>query len=92
MPYAIEITPFYTKRLVKFLKKHPDIQATYQKTISLLEINPMHPSFRLHRLSGKLSDLHSVSIDMRYRITIEFYIQDKKIIPVNIGTHDDVYS
>ena len=92
MPYTIEITPFYTKRLVKFLKKHPDIQATYQKTISLLEINPMHPSLRLHRLSGKLSDLHSVSIDMRYRITIEFYIQDKKIIPVNIGTHDDVYS
>ena len=92
MPYTIEVTPFYTKRLVKFLKKHPDIQTKYRKTISLLEINPMHPSLRLHGLSGKLSDLHSVSIDMRYRITIEFYIQDKKIIPVNIGTHDAVYS
>ena len=92
MPYEIEITPFYTKRLVKFLKKHPDIQTKYCKTISLLELNPFHPSLRLHKLSGKLSDLHSVSIDMSYRITIEFYIQDEKIIPVNIGTHDDVYS
>ncbi|CAA6819030.1 MAG: Unknown protein, partial [uncultured Sulfurovum sp.] len=40
---------------------------------------------------GKLKELHSVSIDMQYRISIEFYIEDNKIIPVNIGTHDEVY-
>jgi mRNA-degrading endonuclease YafQ of YafQ-DinJ toxin-antitoxin module len=57
----------------------------------LLEVDPYHPSLRLHKLSGRLEMLHSVSIDMQYRITIEFIIEDKTIIPVNIGTHDEVY-
>ena len=56
-----------------------------------MEINPFHPSLRLHKLQGKLDSLHSVSIDMQYRISIEFYIKDNRIIPINIGTHDEVY-
>jgi len=28
---------------------------------------------------------------MKYRITIEFIIQDKIIIPVMIGSHDEAY-
>ena len=33
----------------------------------------------------------SVSINMGYRISLEFLIQDDRIIPVDIGTHDEVY-
>ena len=91
MPYKIEITEAYSKRLLKFLKKHKDITPKYKKVICLLEADPFHPSLRLHKLSGKLDMLHSVSIDMQYRITIEFYIEEEKIIPVNIGTHDVAY-
>ncbi|MDQ7046317.1 MAG: plasmid stabilization protein [Sulfurovum sp.] len=91
MPYAIEITQSYEKRLVKFLKKHRDITSKYGKVIRLLEVDPFHPSLRLHKLFGKLDKLYSVSIDMQYRISIEFYIEDNKIIPVQIGTHDEVY-
>ncbi|HIP62277.1 MAG TPA: plasmid stabilization protein [Sulfurovum sp.] len=91
MPYKIEISPSYTKRLLRFLKKHNDIKTKYFKTIALLEADPFHPSLRIHKLQGKLDMLHSVSIDMQYRITIEFYIKDEKIIPVHIGTHDRVY-
>ena len=91
MPYKLEITPSYTKKLLKFLKKHKDISSKYKKVILLLEADPYHPSLRLHKLSGKLEMLHSVSIDIQYRITIEFYIEEGKIIPVNIGTHDSVY-
>lgn len=91
MSYKIEITPSYSKKLIKFLKKHKSIKDKYFKTITLLEANPSHPSLRLHKLQGRLDMLHSVSIDMRYRITIEFYIEDENIIPVDIGTHDEVY-
>ena len=91
MPYEIEYTQQYEKRVYKFLKKHKDIVERYKKTIQLMELDPFHPSLRLHGLKGKLSELHSVSIDMQYHISIEFYIQNNKIIPVNIGTHDDVY-
>ncbi len=91
MPYKIEYTPKYEKKLFKFLKKHKDIVPKYKKTILLMEADPFHPSLRLHSLKGKLKDLYSLSIDMQYRITIEFYIENNRIIPVNIGTHDKVY-
>ncbi len=91
MPYEIEYTDRYNKKLFKFLKKHTSIIERYKKSILLMEADPFHPSLRLHPLKGKLKELHSVSIDMQYRISIEFYIEDNKIIPVNIGTHDEVY-
>jgi len=91
MLYTIEITDSYEKKLLKFLKKHKNITGKYKKTIYLLEANPFHTSLRLHQLKGKLHPLYSVSMDMQYRITMEFYIVDKKIVPVDIGTHDEVY-
>jgi mRNA-degrading endonuclease YafQ of YafQ-DinJ toxin-antitoxin module len=91
MHYEIEYTQQYEKRLYKFLRKHRDIVERYKKTIQLMELDPFHPSLRLHPFKGKLNGLHSISIDMQYRISIEFYVQDSKIIPVNIGTHDEVY-
>ncbi|HET9114451.1 MAG TPA: hypothetical protein VFN66_11390, partial [Burkholderiales bacterium] len=73
------------------LKRHPDLEKQYLKTLQLLELNPHHPSLRLHALSGKLNILHSVSINLSYRITLEFLMQDERIILVNVGTHDTVY-
>ena len=84
-------TETYIKRAKKFIKKHPEIISQYEKTLKLIEINPFHPSLRLHKLKGRLSDLCSVSINISYRICIDFIIQNKKIIPIDIGKHDDVY-
>ena len=63
----------------------------YEKTLKLLEIDPTHPSLRLHPLKGKLKALHSVSINISYRITLEFILMKKEIILVNVGHHDEVY-
>jgi mRNA-degrading endonuclease YafQ of YafQ-DinJ toxin-antitoxin module len=91
MPFRINYSKGYKKREHKFFKKHRDLLSKYEKTLRLLEANPFHPSLRLHKLSGNLEELHSVSLDIQYRITLEFYIEDEEIVPVNIGTHDDVY-
>ena len=53
--------------------------------------NPHHPSLRLHALSGRLQGLHSVSINLSYRITLELLIRDRQIVPINVGDHDAVY-
>jgi mRNA-degrading endonuclease YafQ of YafQ-DinJ toxin-antitoxin module len=42
-------------------------------------------------LQGPLSDLASVSINLKYRIVIEFVVQGQDILLVNIGKHDQVY-
>lgn len=91
MPYFLVFTEGYNRRASRFLKKHPEVRAQYLKTLQLLEANPFHPSLRLHALAGKLEGLHSVSINLSYRITLELLIQDGEIIPVNVGDHDAVY-
>ena len=85
MKYELVFTESYTRRAVKFIRKHPELRTQYCKTLELLELNPRHPSLRLHKLSGPLSDLHSVSINISYRITLEFLIQDRHIVPVHVG-------
>jgi mRNA-degrading endonuclease YafQ of YafQ-DinJ toxin-antitoxin module len=91
MAYALVFTDDYTRRALRFLKRHPELKTQYAKTLALLEINPHHPSLRLHALAGRLQGVHSVSINLSYRITLELMIQDKQIIPLNVGDHDTAY-
>ncbi len=91
MSYTLVFTDAYNRRAARWLKRHPELRQQYLKTLQLLEANPFHPSLRLHALSGKLQGLHSVSINLSYRITIELLIQGEQIIPVNVSDHDAVY-
>jgi len=91
MNYKIIVTDSYSKKLKKFLKKHPHTFERYAKAIEILEINPYHPLLRIHKLRGRLSEFYSISITMEYRVIIDFIIKDDEIIPIDIGSHDDVY-
>lgn len=91
MNWALIFTDQYNRRAARFLKRHPDLQPTYRKTLELLALNPHHPSLRLHALRGRLEGLHSVSINLSYRITLELVIAEHEIVPINVGDHDAVY-
>jgi len=89
--YKISFSQKYEKIAKKFFKKHQNLKEKYTKTILLLQQNPYHPSLRLHKLQGTLSKYHSISIDMDYRIIIDFIIINDEIILIDIGSHDEVY-
>jgi mRNA-degrading endonuclease YafQ of YafQ-DinJ toxin-antitoxin module len=91
MPYRLVFTESYTRRAIRFLRRHPELRGQYAKALELLEINPSHPSLRLHKLKGRHRGLHSVSINLSYRITLEFLRDGASILPVTIGSHDEVY-
>jgi mRNA-degrading endonuclease YafQ of YafQ-DinJ toxin-antitoxin module len=91
MPFRLIFPERYQKREKAFLTKHPDLRQRYFKTLLLLEQDPSHPSLRLHALQGRLAGLHSASISMRYRITLELELRDQGILLVNVGSHSDVY-
>ncbi len=91
MAYQIVFTESYTRVALRFLKRHPELGSQYSKTLALLQANPHHPSLRLHALAGKHRGLHSVSINLSYRITLELLIRDQTITPINVGDHDAVY-
>jgi mRNA-degrading endonuclease YafQ of YafQ-DinJ toxin-antitoxin module len=81
----------YKKNEKKFFKKHPDMFERYSKILRLLKTNPFHPSLRLHKLNAPLEKFYSVSLSMKYRIIIDFVIEDNKIILLKIDIHDKVY-
>ena len=56
-----------------------------------MQINPFHPSLRLHKLNPPLEKFYSVSLTMKYRVIIDFVIEDNQIIFINIDIHDKAY-
>ena len=91
MSWSLVFTERYNRRAARFLRRHPDLKEAYRKTLLLLEANPHHPSLRLHPLKGKLQGMHSVSINLSYRICLELLIEGQTVIPIDIGDHDVVY-
>ena len=91
MSYWLVFTETYNRHALRWLKRHPDLRGQYLKTLQLLESNPFHPSLSLHGLSGRLQGLHSISINLSYRITLELLIQERDVILINIGDHDQLY-
>lgn len=91
MSYCLVFTEAYNRRAAKWLKRHPELRQQYLKALQLLELNPFHPSLRLHALSGRLQGVHAVSINLSYRITLELLVTDEEIVLINVGDHDGVY-
>jgi len=50
--------------------------------------DPNHPSLRLHKLKGKIDEYYSVSLNMKYRILLDFIIRKDVIILLDIGGHE----
>jgi addiction module RelE/StbE family toxin len=88
--YSIKFSVKYEKTAKKFFKKHQNLKQKYTKTVLMLQTNPHHPSLRLHKLQGSLNEYYSISIDMDYRIIIDFIIVDDVIYLIDIGSHDEV--
>ncbi|MGH8111790.1 MAG: type II toxin-antitoxin system RelE/ParE family toxin [Rhodanobacteraceae bacterium] len=91
MSWTLVFTDQYNRRAAQFLKRHPPQREQYRKTLLLLEANPHHPALRLHALSGKLKGLHSISINLSYRITLELVVREHQIVPINVGDHNAAY-
>jgi mRNA-degrading endonuclease YafQ of YafQ-DinJ toxin-antitoxin module len=91
MSYELIFTEHYEKLEKRFLQRHPNLLNRYHKTLVLLERDPFHPSLRLHALKGRLAGLHSVSINLQYRITLELEVSEKEILLISIGSHGEVY-
>lgn len=86
--YRLIFPSSFYKRERRFLSRHPELAARYFKVLLLLERDPQHPSLRLHALQGRLRGLHSVSISIKYRITLRLEVRHNEILLVDIGGHE----
>ena len=88
--YKLIFSRSYEEKAKRFFRKHPEILKQYGKTLELLELNPFHPSLRLHKFKTSSFEGYSVSVNLSHRISLEFLVTEKEIILVNIGDHQDI--
>ena len=73
-----------------FKKQHAalpdDIKRKAAKAVGFFMENVLHPSLRIHKLSGKLKGLWSISIDRRCRIIMR-PMKDNTYLFISIGDH-----
>ena len=74
----------------KRIKGNSVIEAKFWKKLEKFTDNPFERSLKTHKLSGKLEDLWSFSVD--YDVRVLFYFVDKEnAIFIDIGSYDEVY-
>jgi len=71
----------------RFTKLPGDVKKTAVIKQELFQKNPLHPSLRLHMLTGKLSEYWSISITKNYRIIFQ-RMENGDILFMSIGSHD----
>lgn len=73
----------------KIKRKNKQLFRQIEKQIILFQNNPRHPLLRLHKLSGDLDGIWSISISKNIHMT---YIQEENIAYfIDIGTHSEIY-
>ncbi|MFQ4135432.1 type II toxin-antitoxin system YafQ family toxin [Nodosilinea sp. PGN35] len=74
----------------KRIKGNAELEARFWQKLEQFTADPFHPSLKTHKLSGKLKDLWSFSVDYDARV-IFYFTEDDKAVFIDIGSHDEVY-
>jgi toxin HigB-1 len=83
-----EISVDLNKELKKIKSKDKLLALKIEKQLESFGQNHLHPSLRLHKLSGNLENIWSISIDKNYRML--FIFDDSGAYFFDFGTHDQV--
>lgn len=84
-----KISPDLDKTLTKIKSRDKKLIEKIEKQLILFQTNHLHPSLRVHKLTGELKDIWSISIDKSVRIL--FFLEEDEAYFFDIGTHDQVY-
>lgn len=68
--FKLIFTESYFKKEKTFSRKHSELIDKYKNILKLLELNPNHPSLKLHKLQGKFKDKYTISLTYSYRINL----------------------
>ena len=83
----------YSKKFIKEFKKCPlKVKITFKNKLKIFINNPHNSILNNHKLSGKLKEYRSISINANWRAIFREITKEKFIYFVAIGTHSKLYS
>ena len=78
---------FYSSSFKKSAGKYASAREKIEKAITRFINDPFRPSLKTHKLTGKLKQYWSFSVDFHIRILFEFI--DKETVGfIDMGTHE----
>ena len=79
---------YYSSKFAKEYRRLPrKIKLLAEKKEIIFRKDPYDPSLKTHKLTGRLKDYYSLSIDYQYRIVFEFVKKDTVWFH-SVGTHE----
>lgn len=88
MKVSFDVT--FQRAFKKRIKRNQMLTLKFSEKLGQFIKDPFHPSLKTHKLSGKLQELWSFSVDYDVRVLFYFIGEDKAVF-VDIGSHDQVY-
>jgi mRNA-degrading endonuclease YafQ of YafQ-DinJ toxin-antitoxin module len=86
----VSFSSAFKRAFKKRIKGNENLESKFWQKLEIFTSDPYNPSLRTHKLSGKLKDLWSFTVDYNVR-TLFYLTEDNKAILVDFGSHDEVY-
>ena len=67
------------------------LKTKFWNAVNLFAENPLNVKLKTHKLTGKLSGLWAFSVAYDCRVVFKFTEDDKTVLLIDIGSHDEVY-
>ena len=86
----VSFSSSFQRAFKKRIKGNTKLKSRFWAKLEIFTNNPFDPSLRTHKLSGKLKDLWSFSVEYDQRV-IFYFTDEENVVFIDIGNHDEVY-
>jgi mRNA-degrading endonuclease YafQ of YafQ-DinJ toxin-antitoxin module len=86
----VSFSSSFKRAFKKRIKVNVDLEARFWQKLEQFTVDPFDPSLKTHKLSGKLKEFWSFSVDYDERVLF-YFAEGEKAVLVDIGSHDEVY-
>jgi mRNA-degrading endonuclease YafQ of YafQ-DinJ toxin-antitoxin module len=86
----IAFSSSFKRAFRKSVQGRAGLEVRFWERVTIFQNNPFDARLRTHKLSGRLKDLWSFSVEYDTRIIFSF-IDGQKVLFIDVGTHKEVY-
>jgi mRNA-degrading endonuclease YafQ of YafQ-DinJ toxin-antitoxin module len=86
----VSFSSSFKRAFKKQIKGNTDLEVRFWQKLEQFTLEPFDSSLKTHKLSGKLKNCWSFSVDYDARVLF-YFTEDDKAVFVDFGSHDEVY-
>ena len=86
----VSFSSSFRRAFKKRIQGNTKLESRFWVKLKVFTNNPFDPSLKTHKLSGKLRDLWSFSVEYDQRVLF-YFTDEEKVVFIDIGNHDEVY-